>query len=115
MAKWTLDEVQAELLERRAVLIERMARVERDLARCNDPLVADSADRAIQLQNDETLGVILRTGREELAAIDEALQRLKLNLYGICDRCGQRIPESRLWAAPFATRCATCVDIHDPE
>jgi RNA polymerase-binding transcription factor DksA len=96
------------LIARRAALAERHDRVERDLARVNDPLVADSDDRAIQLQNDEALAAIDRTARGEIAAIDQAVERLDSGLYGVCGRCNGTIEAGRLRAIPHAVICARC-------
>ena len=43
------------LRSRRAELLVRRRRVDNDLERRNEPLVADFGDQAIQRQNDETL------------------------------------------------------------
>ena len=44
----------------------------------------------------------------ELAAIDQALQRLSNGTYGQCTDCEATIPEARLNAAPEAARCIHC-------
>ena len=40
--------------------------------------------------------------------IDEALERLKQNTYGICEECELDIAEERLKALPFTRLCVTC-------
>jgi RNA polymerase-binding protein DksA len=104
------DEIRGRLKSRRTELLTREQRVGTDLARRNDPLVADSSDQAIQVQNDETLQAIGEAAQNELAAIDEALQRLATGAYGICKRCGDHIPLERLLAVPSATTCADCAN-----
>jgi RNA polymerase-binding protein DksA len=49
-------------------------------------------------------------GNEErlLQAIDAALQRIEEGTYGVCPKCGQAIPEERLEALPWTTRCIDC-------
>lgn len=49
-------------------------------------------------------------GNEErlLQAIDAAVQRIEDGTYGICPKCGQPIPEERLEALPWTTRCIDC-------
>ena len=49
-------------------------------------------------------------GNEErlLQAIDAALERIEHGTYGICPKCGQAIPEERLEALPWTTRCIGC-------
>lgn len=43
-----------------------------------------------------------------LAKIDEALERIEDNTYGICAHCGSKIPYERLQAQPAAEFCITC-------
>lgn len=104
-----LAQVKQALLARRGALIERHERVEADLQRRGEPLVGDWSDRAIQLQNDEALQAIDDAAQDELAAIDEALQRLGRGLYGICKGCGDPIEPGRLRAL-HAVTCASCAN-----
>ena len=115
MQERDLNLIRTELIARRSQLLDRQRRVENDLQRRTDALVSDSSDRAIQVENDEVLEAIGREARAEIASIDESLERIKLNLYGICDRCGGAIPQSRLHVAPSVTHCATCGDISEAE
>jgi DnaK suppressor protein len=46
--------------------------------------------------------------REILNKIDLAIEKLKKNRYGICERCGKKIPISRLKALPYAKYCIKC-------
>lgn len=103
-----LEQVRQRLLARRRDLTVRRSRVESDLRRSNDPLVPDFSDQAIQLQNDETLRAIGTAAADELAALNEALQRLDQGLYGICKACGDEISTERLAAVPHAVTCAAC-------
>jgi DnaK suppressor protein len=51
---------------------------------------------------------LLEGAREQVAAIDAALERLADGRYGVCDRCGQPIGAERLAARPAATTCIRC-------
>ena len=51
---------------------------------------------------------LLDAAREQLTAIDAALQRLETGRYGMCERCGQPIGEERLAARPTAVTCIRC-------
>lgn len=42
------------------------------------------------------------------AALNDALERLRLGLYGLCDECGEEISLERLRAIPFAAYCIDC-------
>jgi DnaK suppressor protein len=51
---------------------------------------------------------LLEQARDQLAAIDAALDRLREGRYGVCTRCGQPIGEGRLAARPVALTCISC-------
>lgn len=50
-----------------------------------------------------------------LKKIDEALERLKNNTYGICERCEEEIPYPRLKARPVTTLCIDCKTLQEEE
>jgi DnaK suppressor protein len=106
----TLESIRQRLSERRHELLIRQDRVAADLARYQEPLTADAADRAIQTENDEPLQAIGDAAEREIRAIDHALQRLHAGQYGICKSCGGKIPDNRLTAVPYAITCAGCSD-----
>ena len=43
-----------------------------------------------------------------LFEIDEALNRLALGTYGVCDSCGKGIEKARLKAVPYSRMCIAC-------
>ena len=53
--------------------------------------------------------------REKLAEIDEALERIKDNTYGVCEECGEAIAENRLIALPFTRVCVECQSKNEKE
>ena len=73
-----------------------------------DDGVKDSVDMSLQDVNQE---IALRLGEREsrmVAEIDEALRRIDEGTYGVCERCGNPIPEARLEALPTARFDAAC-------
>ncbi|MDR2028346.1 MAG: TraR/DksA family transcriptional regulator, partial [Treponema sp.] len=40
--------------------------------------------------------------------IDSALTRIQQGKYGLCMKCGKRIPQDRLEAIPYALMCIEC-------
>jgi DnaK suppressor protein len=50
-----------------------------------------------------------------LKKIDEALDRMDKNLYGICERCEEDIPFPRLKARPVTTLCINCKTLQEQE
>ena len=47
--------------------------------------------------------------------IDEALDRMDQNIYGICERCEEEIPYPRLKARPVTTLCINCKTLEEQE
>jgi RNA polymerase-binding transcription factor DksA len=52
----------------------------------------------------QLLGLESGVEREALAAIE----RIDRGTYGLCERCGQRIPKGRLEVIPYARTCVKC-------
>jgi DnaK suppressor protein len=46
--------------------------------------------------------------QETIFEIDEALERIRLGLYGICESCEGGIEKARLQAMPFTRMCVKC-------
>jgi len=52
---------------------------------------------------------------QELFRIEEALQKIRNQTYGICDSCGTEINVERLKAIPETARCRKCAAENEPE
>ena len=51
---------------------------------------------------------LLQRDEATLVEIDEALERLKLGTFGLCEGCEEPIPKARLNAVPHARFCVDC-------
>jgi DnaK suppressor protein len=51
---------------------------------------------------------LIEAESRELAAINEAIDRINRRAYGDCQSCGKPIPLTRLRAIPYATDCIAC-------
>jgi RNA polymerase-binding protein DksA len=45
---------------------------------------------------------------KRIKAIDAALSRIQQGRYGLCSKCGKKIPSERLEAIPYAVLCIEC-------
>lgn len=45
---------------------------------------------------------------KRLKLIDAALSRIQNDRFGVCMKCGKKIPEERLEAIPYAVMCIAC-------
>jgi RNA polymerase-binding transcription factor DksA len=99
------------LLELRRRLSASMSEIAREtrvefcessaLATHNGDAGSDACDRDLAL-------CLLSQETNTLTEIDEALERIELGSYGICEISGQPIPTSRLKAIPFARFTVEC-------
>jgi DnaK suppressor protein len=69
------------------------------------PDLVDQASR--ESDRDLTLRMRERESRL-LAKIEDALARLEMGGFGICEECGEEIAEKRLKARPITTLCIQC-------
>jgi DnaK suppressor protein len=68
----------------------------------------DPTDRAT-LETDRNFTLRIRDRERKLIAkIREALERIELGTYGVCELCGGPISEKRLMARPVTTMCIAC-------
>ena len=100
-----IEKQKARLLARKAELESRLIRIEDEL---DEPMSADSDERAVERQDDEVLEAMGEAGLAELRGIDAALDRIVHGRYGICARCGEDIAPARLDAVPHAALCQAC-------
>ena len=76
------------------------------------PDVSDQASAEV----DQNFSMRIKEREQKLLKkIDEALDRLKKNIYGICERCEEEIPYQRLKARPVTTLCIACKTLQEQE
>ncbi len=74
-----------------------------------------SSDLATEtFEREKDLG-LLGNLRTQLQRVDDARERLRSGTYGICRRCGKKIPRERLDALPWAEYCRDCQAAMAPE
>jgi len=66
-----------------------------------EELGSDSADQELTLS-------LLGSERNVLNQIEAAIKRIEDGSYGRCEKCGGKIPKSRLDAIPYAVQCISC-------
>lgn len=95
-----------ETLEKRLVeLNKRMELIDHSLGAPGDD---DFEEMATESENDETLEALGHASENEVAQIKLALERVRNGSYGVCAKCMAPIPQERLDAIPYATRCVSC-------
>jgi DnaK suppressor protein len=77
--------------------------------------IQDIADQASSAYTKEFLLSIGDAERRMLRQVDEALDKIRQDTYGLCESCGERINERRLEALPFAKLCIKCQEKEEDE
>jgi len=68
----------------------------------------EEATESFELERRLTLE---KSMRDQLAAVEHALQKFEDGTYGLCDSCGQPIDPARLEALPQASLCLRCKEL----
>ena len=107
-----LQALQAQLLQSRQALMQRMAQQRGDASNRVEAAAAhfchpeDSQAQVATERDFEFAMTEMETA--ELNALQEALDRIAAGTYGECTDCGQQIAAARLQATPEAARCIDC-------
>ena len=108
MNKKEIEKIKKDLEKERAALVSEVENIkEREVTLANSE-VGDDIDKAAESSQREILFFISDHDRLRLNEIDEALQKIKEERYGICESCGKKIQIERLSAIPYARLCIHC-------
>ena len=104
-----IHEFKTSLLKQRRELLGDVVSMESAVLRkgrsdlSNLPIhLADVGTDSFEIEN--TLGLV-ESERRLIADIDDALERIEIGTYGICEGSGKPIPKARLRAIPWARYC----------
>jgi DnaK suppressor protein len=112
-----IEKFKALLLAKRGEILDNVTHMEDETLRkersdlSNMPIhLADAGSDTFELEN--TLGLV-GSERKLLQEIDEALDRIENNTYGICEGGGEAIAKARLKAIPWARYCVKCASLSE--
>ena len=102
-----LDYFKEKLLEKQLSLSHMVQRTE-GYGREKEPDIQDMADMAVESYTKEFIFGKSSVDRNILKMIQEALDRIDDESYGLCARCESPIQPKRLEAVPWARHCLQC-------
>jgi len=102
-----INSYKNKLEQDRAKIIQEMGEGESHLDFGDDTTdpEEEKADEAEELGNQSAIENVLK---DRIAAIDLALNKIKENKYGICEKCGETIEEKILDVVPESHLCESC-------
>lgn len=96
------------LLLRRDALRKALAGDLSTLMELREQTAGDTIDQALDSAHHELNSQLAEVESRELANIENALERMNVGQYGVCEGCEEKIPFARISALPYATLCIEC-------
>lgn len=103
------------LLKTREELVRGIARRSRESTGGSAQDIGDILDAVSEERARELDMLLTDREKQKLKQIDDALDRIEENLYGLCEECGVKIPKARLKVVPFAKYCVECKEVIERE
>jgi DnaK suppressor protein len=103
-----LAKMREQLLEMKAKLLAEIDSTLRAEREGNKDEGMDTYDLASEERDREINFILSDRERVKLKQIDDALERMDEDTYGVCESCGLEIAEERLEAMPFSRLCRDC-------
>ena len=110
-----LDFFKNALEERKVKIQKNLSSTSSEMSKTGRNELKDEGDHAARSLETAVDNAILEQQSHELAEIEEALDRIKGNLYGVCEMCGDDINIERLKVKNFARYCITCREVVEKE
>jgi DnaK suppressor protein len=103
------------LLKMREELVREIARRSRETAVSGVSDIGDILDSVSEERTRELDMILTDREKQKLKQIDDALDKIEENTYGLCEECGVKIPRARLKVVPFAKYCVECKEAIERE
>ena len=108
MEKERLEDFKKVLLKMRSAILNKTKKLQEDSYALGTDGIQDMADAASNTYNADILMSISDNDLTLLKDIDNCLDKLNKETYGVCEECEEKISEKRLEANPVARYCITC-------
>lgn len=103
-----LQEFRKELLDQRERLLVEVRQKRSEASQLVDEGVPDPGDASVSEDLRDLLLMLGDGKREQILAIDSALERIDDGDYGVCAECGEEISIKRLEIQPDTLWCVDC-------
>ena len=103
------------LLKKREELVLEISRRSKASTESAAQDIGDILDSVSEERTRELDLILTDREKRKLAQIDDAIDRIEENTYGLCEECGIKIPKARLKVLPFAKYCVECQEKNERE
>ncbi|HEY0459349.1 MAG TPA: TraR/DksA family transcriptional regulator [Pyrinomonadaceae bacterium] len=108
MSELNLDEIKDRLIAERENLLKKLK--ENDLS-IDDAETPDPVDLAVRNYSKNVMLAVSENDSRQIILINEALERIEDEEYGLCQNCEKEINPKRLDAIPWARYCLNCQEL----
>ena len=108
MSEINLDEIKDRLIAEREGLLNKLK--ENDLS-IDDSETPDPVDLAVRNYSKNVMLAVSENESRQLVLINEAIERIEDDEYGLCQNCEKEINPKRLDAIPWARYCLSCQEL----
>lgn len=105
MTKAQLKKIKEKLIEERDTILSKLSA--NDLS-VDDSETPDPVDLAVRNYSKNVMLAVSENESRQLTLINEALERIEDEEYGLCQNCENEINPKRLNAVPWARYCLDC-------
>ena len=98
-----------------SLLVQKQQLVAKSVQHVDIDVDGDEIDEIQANQILEVVSQLTSRNTAKLSRIDNALQRIEERTYGVCQDCGEKIPEKRLLANPYFLTCVACAEERERE
>ena len=107
--KKTVESFRKILLKERERIIGDVRQMDESSKEMGQDGIQDIGDEAATIYNKQILLTLNENERMRLRELDEALDRIESETYGICEECGEPVGLKRLEVRPVAKYCVPCL------
>jgi DnaK suppressor protein len=108
MSELNVDEIKQRLITERENLQNKLK--ENDLS-IDDSETPDPVDLAVRNYSKNVMLAVSENDSRQIQLINEALERIEDEEYGLCQNCEKPINPKRLDAIPWARYCLSCQEL----
>ena len=113
MNKRQRERYRKQLMAKRESLLQLVKAARSSETEANDKEAPDLGDRALSTVIRDLSYQVTAKERDILRRVDDALDRIENNTYGICVSCEKKVQLGRLDAVPWARHCIECQELQD--
>ena len=108
MSKLNLDKIKDKLIAERKGLVSKLSGNDLSVDASETP---DPVDLAVRNYSKNVMLAVSENESRQVLLINEALERIGGDEYGICQNCEKGINPKRLDAVPWARYCLECQEL----